>query len=57
VLVMKQHAKMQAELEVLRSFIVQERKRKNIKDVIVEWLPWCIIAILCYVIFKIAIGN
>jgi hypothetical protein len=56
VLLQKYLAEMQTEMERLRSFIINERKRKSIEYIMLRCLPWVILCILFYVIFKIAIG-
>lgn len=57
VVLLKHIDSMQKEMEVLRAFVAKDRKRKRIKDVILEWLPWLLVIILCAIIFRIAIGG
>ena len=41
----------------IKGFITLEKKRKQFREVLYQWLPWILIMLLCAIIFRIAIGG
>ena len=41
----------------LKEFVTLDRKRKQFRELLYQWLPWVLIMLLCLVIFRIAIGG
>ena len=48
---------LKGEFTELKKFVTLERKRKQFREMLYQWLPWILVMVLCAVIFQIAIGG
>ncbi len=44
-------------LREMKEFVLSERNKKELREMIYKCLPWILVIVLCLVIFRIAIGG
>lgn len=42
------------QINKLKEFIMMQRKEKEFREKIIQWLPWILVVILCTILFRIA---
>lgn len=48
---------LKGDLTELKEFVTLDKKRRQFREMLYQWLPWILVMVLCAVIFRIAIGG